>query len=1216
MPVSIRDRRLHFLSKPSPSREQNRPRLWRFCKKLVGLCLLIGLGTGVVAYRHVTDETRLRALAKLWIESRTGGEAHVGGVRFSLFEGLRLLDVAIALPADAHFDPHDNHFEARTVCRADTIFLRLCPLSMLTGELAVPETIIVDAELDLLYRASDGRWNFQEMLARRPESESTWMADLWPEVRIRGARVRQQRLDADGRTVGAEHRLWVHARPDAGQPAGYRITLTRSSRERDSAALPPERSEVRVDFERGSVTGNLPALAIRDLMLALPRPAADTLNMLAADGFLRVERFAYDPAGEWAAEVGLHDVTMAVPVCDEDRAAPPDARYLAFNDVAGTVHLDASGAWVDLKGRLRETTVAVKGELTLPEDGTLPERLASLGFDLTGTLVGLPLPRDDDASTEAERRFVHAIPALQVSVEDFDGRGPIDMTIHLTRETGPDGAVQFVEGLLTFRGASARYFRFPYRLSDMTGVVHFRPDGLIELKDVAGRQDHNEVTINGVLGGRIFKGGDLEITGRNIALDEALLFCLSPEEAEAIRKFNADVRAEVHVTMTRPPVPLTEPAKPWESEITIDFLDGTLDMTWFPYPLDNLAGRLEINGGRMVARDLRARHGPTEVAVDGLAESLLEDDARMDLRLKATGVVLDETLGRALPESGRRLFDMLQPGGRAEIQGRLYTPSPGEPLTCDLMAEVTNGSVTLPDTDEALTDGRARLRIEPHRLILSHFDGLFHESQVRLDGVIPLDDSLAELSLQVQSHRLELNDRLRAVLPAAADSVWNSFSPAGAVAVHVRYGPAAVTAPASSTQPADTGEPPYAIVIEPLEASACYEAFALPAEALTGRIEVTRDTVTFEKLAGRAGDGTFQLDGRVVLEGDRSETILAVEARDMVFSETLREALPWRLRRLYNDMQPSGRFDLSLQPLQVAVAPELPPHWSLQGRLDLKGASLDLGTKLSRIDGSIEGRVAMDGQWSSEGRFDLANVVVADRTVTDARATFARPADSTRFVIDELFGRFCEGKVVGRLEIDEDPRGSTYGVSLSAHDLSLNAFFDTETDADQPSVRLEGRATGHLDLVGRFGEQASRRGGGSVSIYQAQMLRVPLLLSMMRVIGGSLDDTAFHDAQVRYTIHGDELIFDEIDLRGRGLSMVGAGRAHTPTRTIDLALLIGSPVRLPRFEVLSEFVEGVARELVEVRVEGSLGEPVIRTQIVGSLRRTLENMTQMRRHQD
>ncbi|MGB9625341.1 MAG: hypothetical protein ACPMAQ_10815, partial [Phycisphaerae bacterium] len=59
-------------------------------------------------------------------------------------------------------------------------------------------------------------------------------------------------------------------------------------------------------------------------------------------------------------------------------------------------------------------------------------------------------------------------------------------------------------------------------------------------------------------------------------------------------------------------------------------------------------------------------------------------------------------------------------------------------------------------------------------------------------------------------------------------------------------------------------------------------------------------------------------------------------------------------------------------------------------------------------------------------------------------------------------------------------------------------------------------------------------------------------------------------------------------------------------------LLAGSPRRLPPLGVLTELAEGAARELMEVRVRGSLYEPKIEVQPLQSLRRAMEAMGDLR----
>ena len=133
-------------------------------------------------------------------------------------------------------------------------------------------------------------------------------------------------------------------------------------------------------------------------------------------------------------------------------------------------------------------------------------------------------------------------------------------------------------------------------------------------------------------------------------------------------------------------------------------------------------------------------------------------------------------------------------------------------------------------------------------------------------------------------------------------------------------------------------------------------------------------------------------------------------------------------------------------------------------------------------------------------------------------------------------------------------------------------------------------------------------------IRNAQMFKVPLLLAILQVIHFAVDDdNAFHDGMFSFIVDGEELILEEIDLRGKAVSMVGAGRVRVPTQAMHLVLLVGSPLRLPRVAVLSELLEGVARELMEVHVEGTLDKPTFRAEIVRSVKKTLQTILNMRR---
>jgi hypothetical protein len=250
-----------------------------------------------------------------------------------------------------------------------------------------------------------------------------------------------------------------------------------------------------------------------------------------------------------------------------------------------------------------------------------------------------------------------------------------------------------------------------------------------------------------------------------------------------------------------------------------------------------------------------------------------------------------------------------------------------------------------------------------------------------------------------------------------------------------------------------------------------------------------------------------------------------------------------------------------------------------------------------------------------------------------------RPADVPVFRVTDILGELAGGQVIGDVEIDYarktarmvwdekrqrflppegDAAGTTnrphYGVTLTAREVSLQQFLNATRSPGAEPIRLKGQVQGNLALTGRFGDPELRRGSGAIVITHAQMLKIPLVLAILQVIHLAVDDdNAFHDATFRFAIDGDMLILEEIDLRGKALSMVGGGRVAIPTQTLDLILLVGSPLKLPRLAILSEFVEGVARELMVVRVTGTLENPEYQADVAQSLRKTLDTILNLRR---
>ena len=1177
-------------------------------RQAIGLAMLLCVAAGWVGYRYITDETRLRAFAERWLADFSGGEVHIDHVELAPFSGLHLVGVTIAVPESTGFYPAESSLDDRTLFTAGTLFLRLRPFSLATGDLVVPEIIAVNPRLTLVRRAEDGEGNWTAMLARRKPTKPGKGPPRLPEIRLRNMEVRQYRINERGGTDGVVQTFYAGAKPDPRQPEQYDLHITKLIASEDGSQWSGEAGSLKIDMQTGALSGSLlPALSLEELRFAAPREINRWLDTLELTGTVRAETLRFDPRKGAQARLRLDQASLSVPIDEVEAANPAIGRYIRFSNVAGTIVFDERQAEIELEGLFRDSSIRLAGRLSLSADAA---GLDGIGLDVQLTATGVPLPRCDEDTSEPEKRFVRRWHRLAAFVEDFDGRGNVDLSVRLRKEPGPDKGIEFLGGKLIPRGVSAAFKEFPYRLDDMSGDVHFLRDGTVELERLTGTHGRGRVVISGVLGG--YTSHDsvrLDIQGRNISLDADLLDRLTEEDRALCRRFLEWAELDLEIHLERPAADWSGPPARWTAGIDATFRDGRFVYANFPYVLDQLSGRVRIAGGTMRLEDLTGRHGDAVVRVSGIADRDGDRAGSLDVRLHAERLNLDDDLAAALPPEIRETYQRYAPGGRAEVSGRLYTITPGETPRFDLTARLQDAALNIPIGTARLDEVRGTLRIVPELLEVISLEGRLGRSVIEVQGQAGLTAASSQMSVRVRSEALELDDRLRAALPGAMQAVFDAFSPRGRVRFDLQY-----TSAPSSDEAAAVQRDEYKAQIEPLDCQVTFAEFPLPLDNVRGKVMFTPGEVRIENLTARHGDLRLSMAGCLPLDSGPVRVHLnSLEARNLVFSDELRRAMPWRLKRLWRDVQPTGTCDLYLRDIRVSAGDDGQYKWNLTGRVDLRQAGMTAGAQITDVQGSLEGVVGFDEQLYAGTHLKLNQARVDGRLVTDASARIERLLGSSVIKIADVTGTLYGGTLLGELEVDYAVQPPLFGLNLTARSVSLEDFLNDGTDASGKPVRLKGTMEGKLALSGQFGRPEMRKGSGSVVIHEAQMAKLPMILGIMQVVHMSLDDdNAFHDALGDFIVDGDDIILERIDLRGKAISMVGAGWVQASDLATHLILLVGSPLNLPRMGVLSELVEGVAREVMEVHVEGTLHTPLLRADIVRSVRKTVEAMTSLR----
>jgi hypothetical protein len=315
----------------------------------------------------------------------------------------------------------------------------------------------------------------------------------------------------------------------------------------------------------------------------------------------------------------------------------------------------------------------------------------------------------------------------------------------------------------------------------------------------------------------------------------------------------------------------------------------------------------------------------------------------------------------------------------------------------------------------------------------------------------------------------------------------------------------------------------------------------------------------------------------------------------MVFSEHLRAALPWRLRRTWNEVNPSGSFDLDLTRLEFVAPADGVSQWDFDVEVVLNEAAFELGVPVGDVNGTLSGsgKVGPAGL-SVDGRLNLARAEVNGYLVTDLTGQVARPAPGGPLTVEDLVGHFYGGSITGSVQVDQAAAAGEYICNTTLRQVELRDLLNRNVPPGSTPIDVSGVCDAHLFVSGRVGDPRSAQGGGQVQIEHARLFRLPLLLEILDVLGLIAPaNGASQTASADFYILGSDVELRDIMLRDRTVAMVGAGRLRRPGYDMDLRLVAVSPHRWFQLPVLTELLEGTARELVEIRARGPLSEPTI-----------------------
>ncbi len=1180
-------------------------------RRRLGTTFFFVLFAGLSAYHFSTEDAAIRRRAVSYLREVTSGDVRVGQARFSMFGGITLKDVEVATPYSDALDPSAVDFDTRRIFRASSLTLIHNPWRLLFGAFRIERIIATQPEITLVRNIDTGVKNWRLLLGYRDAHTRSGSAHR-PTITLRGARVVIVTVDATGRhemegdetggRPGVE--LDADVRPHGQIESAYCIDVRRL---RD----PAERTTVILSPDDRLLT-NAPFVDVRTLGLQLPQFYQRLFRRIGLEGEIKLSRVTYDTLSpnDRDDQIELRNVRCSLPLAlfhpsaaTSGPATRPGADApspaVLMTDIHGTLKLRGTRLGVDLAGEINGALCRLKGTVDPVDEG----RPAEIGIDLAVRCDGLPAPEGELRGQLLADE--HLPKGFRKFLRDYDPHGPFAVDGRLIREPGSGGGLAF-QGELHALGVVGRYHRFPYEVQDLQGLIRF--DGkLVEIEHLRGRHGSGTLDINGRIDRTTRRASvDVTIEAATVPLDVALYEALSDRYRDVFRKFNPRGTADIHLHLHRPGAVKRDPEPPWSVAVAADLVDAQVTFEQFPYPLDGVFGQVRVEDGRLRFNGLTGQHGDGSVRIDGDASMRANAPPDVELRIEARSIRLDEALASALPADGRGALAQFQPDGTVDLLGTASLHDRDVGVVYDFRADLADASIRYDQIPYAIEDVHGTLHIRPDDVTIMDLRGRHGSATIVGRGAVHRRPGGFLADLEFDCHGLSLDRELYDTLPKDVRSAWDRLDLAGTghVKTHIYY---------SVCDAAPTLR--YRSEIEIADARLRFDGLPLTLRSVAAKALLTERRIEIVSLRGRVGDGDVQMTGAVDLTSPGWCGTFEVDATDMTFNDALVSALPPALARYLEAAHAAGQFNLHLDPIHFEADASGKTRWQAAGRLALSDTSADLGLKLRGATGDLVGRVVIgeDGAVDLDADADLERVTLSHWKLENARAELRLPAGSRMLSITDASAELYEGTASGSAEVDFPGSNTEYRLAVTVRDARIGPYLASlprraHAAKDRKSPKpTQGYIYGNIFLRGRTGPVRRVDGGGELFLRQAQVWKLPLVWSIFQVLNLTPDENVFHDGRLKFFITDDTLTLHELDLQGKAMSFVGGGRMDLKNGRLDVTLLAGSPIRF-RVPVLSDLLEGASRELMEVRVTGTLAEPDLSPRPLKSLRKALESL--------
>jgi len=251
----------------------------------------------------------------------------------------------------------------------------------------------------------------------------------------------------------------------------------------------------------------------------------------------------------------------------------------------------------------------------------------------------------------------------------------------------------------------------------------------------------------------------------------------------------------------------------------------------------------------------------------------------------------------------------------------------------------------------------------------------------------------------------------------------------------------------------------------------------------------------------------------------------------------------------------------------------------------------------------VAGLVRDGNLYRLEGRCAIDSMFLANRPAADFKLSLDKQSDDPTIQISHVEGQFASGDIAGEGTYSFPENGpSRYDLSLVLRDA------DVQEVTTPYQKNLKGRLTASLQLGGNWDDPDSRRGHGDVNVAGDEMYNIPVMLGLMQITNLGLPvSSPFTQISTRYSVDGQKVTFEKIDLKGKDLSMSGSGDLDFGLKQVSLWFTTNNTT-LVALPIVGPLLGGANQELLRIHIKGTIQDPKVSASAFDTVRTTVDQV--------